>query len=100
MTHPSIDFEKLGRIDPERFDRAMALLPEAMANGQYRVRKANDPKSDPHNVDLFSADLPRCDCGDHLWREQLCKHILACLIHLNHPAVAPAIVRWMADKRK
>ena len=31
-------------------------------------------------MDLRTARQPRCDCGDHLWRERVCKHILAALL--------------------
>jgi hypothetical protein len=38
-------------------------------------------------VDLFTASVPRCDCGDHLWRERVCKHILAALLREGNEKV-------------
>ena len=31
-------------------------------------------------MDLRERLLTRCDCGDHLWRERVCKHILAAML--------------------
>jgi hypothetical protein len=42
-------------------------------------------------VDLYSASHPRCDCGDHLWRDQICKHILAALIREGNERVVRAL---------
>jgi DNA-binding phage protein len=42
-------------------------------------------------VDLYTASYPRCDCGDHLWREQICKHILAALLREGNERVVRAL---------
>lgn len=88
MTHPSIDFDKLPPIDTERFRKALFLKTTKLGRGQFRVVNPLDPLREPHNVDLYSSDIPRCDCGDHEFRQVLCKHILACLMAENHPVTA------------
>jgi hypothetical protein len=40
-------------------------------------------------VDLYTTDLPRCDCADHLWRD--CKHILAALLREGDERVLAAV---------
>jgi hypothetical protein len=42
-------------------------------------------------VDLFTPNHPRCDCGDHIWREVYCKHILAAQLHEAKPEVISAV---------
>lgn len=101
MTHPPIDFAKLPPVDLERFERALEYRPVPMGkSGQYVVYYAPEPLRQEHHVDLESSDVPRCDCGDFLYRESLCKHILACLIAIKHPVAQQAIVDWLAQKRK
>jgi uncharacterized Zn finger protein len=71
-----IDIEAAGGIDRMRLERSLELNANAIGNGRYRVEGG----AEPHWVDLYSASHPRCDCGDHLWREQVCKHILAAML--------------------
>jgi hypothetical protein len=42
-------------------------------------------------VDLYTTSHPRCDCGDHLRRERICKHILAALLREGHDRVIDAL---------
>jgi hypothetical protein len=42
-------------------------------------------------VDLYTTSHPRCDCGDHLWRERICKHILAALLREGHERVIDSL---------
>jgi hypothetical protein len=42
-------------------------------------------------VDLYTTSIPRCDCGDHLWRERICKHILAALLREGNERVVSAL---------
>ena len=35
--------------------------------------------------------VPRCDCGDHIWRERICKHILAALLREGNDTVVRAL---------
>ena len=44
-----------------------------------------------HWVDLYTASIPRCDCGDHIWRERICKHILAALLREGNDTVVRAL---------
>jgi DNA-binding phage protein len=51
-------------------------------------------------VDLYSTDNPRCDCGDHLWREQACKHILTALLREGDERVLAALSELVAVLRR
>jgi len=42
---------------------------------------------------------PRCDCGDHLWRERICKHILAALLREGNERVVEALPTLLARVR-
>ncbi|MGI8546012.1 MAG: SWIM zinc finger family protein [Gemmatimonadaceae bacterium] len=42
-------------------------------------------------MDLDTASHPRCDCGDHLWRDKVCKHILAALMREGNERVIRAV---------
>lgn len=75
MPEPAIDFLAVP-IDPGRLERSLHLDGVRIAPGRYQVTGG----AQPHWVDLYTTGLPRCDCGDHLWREQICKHILAALL--------------------
>ena len=56
--------------------------------------------SSSHWVDLYSSAHPRCDCGDHLWREQICKHILAALLREGDPRVVGALATVVTRARE
>ena len=92
---PAIDFERTGGIDPERLERSLQLSGERVGVGRYRVTGG----AQDHWVDLFTTSHPRCDCGDHLWREQLCKHILAALLREGNDRVVAALGRLFAELR-
>lgn len=100
MTHPPIDFAKLPPIDRGRFHRALFLGTARIGGGQYRVFDPLKPlkHEEAHHVDLYSNDTPRCDCGDHEYRQLLCKHILACLLVEKHPVAVQALVDHMGKK--
>lgn len=87
MSHPSIDFRAAGPIDLSRLERSLGLRAEPQGRGRYRVWGGREP----HWVDLHSAHHPRCDCGDHLWRERICKHILAALLREGNEQVLRAL---------
>lgn len=76
MPRPAINFEAAGGVDLDRLERGIGLRVQAAGRGRYRVAGG----AETHWVDLYSAQHPRCDCGDHLWRERICKHILAALL--------------------
>lgn len=71
-----IDVEKAGGVEPGRLERCLGLQVEQIGPGQYLVTGG----AEEHWVDLRSRLLTRCDCGDHLWRERICKHILAAML--------------------
>ena len=74
-------------FDAARLERCLTLQAFHIESGRYRVLGG----SQPHWVDLVSADVPRCDCGDYLWREQVCKHILAALLREGDERVLSAL---------
>ena len=82
-----IDFDALGGIDLDRLERSLDLRAERVGPGRYRVFGG----SSEHWVDLHNSAHPRCDCGDHLWREQICKHILAGLLREGDERVVRAL---------
>ena len=90
-----IDMEAAGGVDLDRLERALDLAADRVGNGRYRVRGGTQE----HWVDLFSAAHPRCDCGDHLWREAVCKHILAALLREGDPRVVAGVGRVMSRLR-
>jgi hypothetical protein len=76
MTMVNIDVAAAGGIEPGRLERCLGLSVQAAGRGRYLVSGGTEP----HWVDLHSRLVPRCDCGDHLWRERICKHILAAML--------------------
>lgn len=67
----------------ERLEHALALQCERVTRGRYLVTGGRDR----HAVDLDGS--PPCDCGDHLYRERLCKHLVA--VHLREGEQAAAV---------
>ncbi|HEX3157720.1 MAG TPA: SWIM zinc finger family protein [Gemmatimonadaceae bacterium] len=84
---PAINFDAAGGIDLERLERSLLLDGERVGDGRYRVTGG----SQDHWVDLYTTSHPRCDCGDHLWRERICKHILAALLREGNDRVVRAL---------
>jgi len=84
---PLIDFEGVGGVEPGRLERSLGLMARREGEGRYRVLGG----AHEHWVDLYTAAHPRCDCGDHLWREAVCKHILAALLREGNERVIRAV---------
>jgi hypothetical protein len=76
MAMIEIDVEAAGGVEAGRLERCLGLEVELIGPGQYLVTGGTEP----HWVDLRERLLTRCDCGDHLWRERVCKHILAAML--------------------
>jgi hypothetical protein len=95
MSRPAIDFDAAGGVELSRLERCLGLRVIAAGRGRYRVTGG----SEPHWVDLYSAAHPRCDCGDHLWREQICKHILAALLREGNEQVLRAMAVLVRELR-
>src|SRR5215210_7687177 len=72
------------------------LAGERIGHGRYRVSGG----SQTHWVDLYTTAHPRCDCGDHLWRERICKHILAALLREGNDRVVAALGRLLGRWRE
>ena len=89
---PAIDFDAAGGVDLDRLERSLQLDARRVGDGRYHVKGGVHD----HWVDLYSTSHPRCDCGDHLWREQLCKHILAALLREGNDRVVSALGRLFA----
>src|SRR5690242_8709074 len=95
MAQPAINFAAAGGVDPERLERSLTLHGEQVGYGRYRFTGG----SEPHWVDLYTAQYPRCDCADHLWRDTICKHILAALIREGHEHVIGEVGRLVTRLR-
>jgi hypothetical protein len=87
MSQPAIDFVALGGVDLQRLERCLQLHVDRVGPGRYHVGGGEQP----HWVDLYTTGMPRCDCGDHLWRDQLCKHLLAALLREGDERVLTSI---------
>ena len=60
-------------LEMGRVERGVQLECESLGNGRFKVTGG----ASTHWVDLIAPDHPRCDCGDYLWRDKVCKHIIA-----------------------
>ena len=87
MALPAIDFERAGGVDLDRLERSLTLEGRRVGEGRYHVVGGDHD----HWVDLYTTSIPRCDCGDHLWRERICKHILAALLREGNDTVVRAL---------
>ena len=94
--HPAIDFDAAGGVDLDRLERCLELHGERLGDGRYHVLGGEAD----HWVDLYSTSHPRCDCGDHLWRERICKHILAALLREGNDRVVRALGQLIARVRE
>ena len=84
-------------IEHGRLERGVHLVCEHIGDRRYRVTGGDST----HWVDLVSPDHPRCDCGDYLWREVICKHIIAARLREGDEAVlyqVGALVRSLKQK--
>ena len=95
MKNPKIDFDAAGGVDLDRLERSLGLRGERVGDGRYRVTGGNTD----HWVDLYTATHPRCDCGDQLGRETICKHILAALIREGNERVLGEVGRLFTRLR-
>jgi len=87
-----IDFDAAGGVDLDRLERSLGLRGERVGPGRYRIAGGTQD----HWVDLYTTSHPRCDCGDHLWRERICKHILAALLREGNERVVTTLPRLFA----
>ena len=94
-TELAIDFAGAGGVDSARLERSLTLRGERVGHGRYRFTGG----SEPHWVDLYTSALPRCDCADFLWRETICKHILAALIREGNEQVLTEVGRLVSRLR-
>ena len=93
---PLVDFDAAGGVDLDRLERGLALRAERVGDGRYRVTGG----AQDHWVDLFTTAHPRCDCGDHVWRDQVCKHILAALLREGDARVVGALATVVTRARE
>jgi hypothetical protein len=92
---PALDFPALGGVSLDRLERCLHLRASRVGPGRYRIAGG----AQAHWVDLYTTSLPRCDCGDHLWRDQICKHILAALLREGDERVLAALRELVAQLR-
>jgi hypothetical protein len=95
-----VDIDAAGGVDPHRLLRALDLIAQPTSRGRYVVRGGQET----HYVDLIDRQVERCDCGDFLLRNIVCKHLLACLLIEGDSRVLAALggmVRLLvADNRR
>ncbi len=94
-TAPLVQIDGADAVDLDRLERGLELAAERVAEGRYRVSGG----AGDHWVDLVTAAHPRCDCGDHVWRDQVCKHILAALLREGDERVVRALATVVARAR-
>ena len=83
-------------VDLDRLERGVQLVAEKIDFRRFRVTGG----STEHWVDLGATGArPRCDCGDYLWRDRDCKHILAAMLHEGNAGVISAIGPMVARLR-
>jgi hypothetical protein len=92
LVEVQIDFDAAGGVDLDRLERSLGLRLERVGHGRYHAVGG----SHEHWVDLYTTSHPRCDCGDHLWRDRICKHILAALLREGNERVITALPRLLA----
>jgi hypothetical protein len=90
-----IDFDAAGGIDLDRLERSIGLRGERVGDGRYRITGGTQD----HWVDLYTTAHPRCDCGDHLWRERICKHIQASHLREGNERVVTTLPRLNARSK-
>lgn len=90
-----LDVDAAGGVDPARLERSLGLRVRRVGRGRYLVTGGEEP----HWVDLHTMGMPRCDCGDHLWRDRVCKHILAVLLREGDERVIGAVGRLVRELR-
>ena len=66
---PLVQLDAADAVDLDRLERGLALHAERVGDGRYRVTGG----AGDHWVDLATPSHPRCDCGDHVWRDQVCR---------------------------
>ena len=91
-----VDLRAAGGVDPARLERSLGLRVRRIGRGRYRVWGG----SEPHYVDLYTRRMPRCDCGDHIWRDRVCKHILAVMLREGDERVIAAVGGLVARLRE
>lgn len=95
-----VDVDAAGGIDPRRLLRALELTARRTARGRYLVTGGEET----HHVDLIDRQVERCDCGDFLLRDAVCKHLLACLLLEGDSRVLATLTRMVlllvADNRR
>ena len=83
-------------VDLDRLERGVQLVAERTGPRRYRVTGG----AVEHWVDLGATGArPRCDCGDYLWRDRDCKHILAAMLREGNAGVISAIGPMVARLR-
>ena len=83
----TIDIQAADAVEFGRLERSLFLHAKQVGEGRYHISGG----STDHWVDLHNPSFPRCDCGDHVWRERVCKHILAALLREGNEQVIASL---------
>jgi hypothetical protein len=81
-------------LDAARAERSLSLAVHPQGGGHYRVTGGEEA----HEVNLRDVMVPLCDCGDHAWRNKMCKHIVAALVVLGDPRALGFMLGLQAAK--
>jgi len=85
-----VDLQAAGGVEPARLERSRGLRVRRVSRGGYEVGGGKEP----HYGDLYTRRMPRCDCGDHIWRARVCRHILAAMLREgDERVIAPGDLR-------
>jgi hypothetical protein len=86
------------RVDPVRLMRAIGCY-RVVPGSRYGYERqyAVIGGVEEYAVDLRDEAACPCDCGDHTWRDLLCKHALAALLYEGNQRVVLALGQLFRD---
>jgi len=78
-------------VSSARLAKALLCVVRTDAPGIYRVFS---PSGEAYGVQTIALDMPLCDCADAIFRDCLCAHAIAALIHARSPRILRALAAW------
>jgi hypothetical protein len=82
-------------ISSARLPKAWQCVVRQYARGEYLVYS---PSGERYVVQTRSVTMPLCECAAHAFREDLCVHAVAVLLHERRPHVLQAVTDWLAER--